>query len=246
MDLRQGDCLELMRDIPDGSVDLVVADLPYGTTRIWWDSIIPLDRLWAHYRRVAKPNAAFVFTATQPFTTTLICSNKELFRYAMVWDKVNRFTGHLNAKKMPMRSHEDVLVFYGAAPTYNPQTRQGVRYQNTRSHPGVLLYGSHSHEARKSDGSKAAPGSIISIKSAFGNDQYNHPTQKPVELFEYIIETYSNPGDMVLDSCMGGGSSGVACVRTKRRFTGLELEPGYFQVAQDHILQAQTAPRLAL
>lgn len=233
-ELRQGDCLELMRDLSPGSVDLILCDLPYGITACAWDSVIPFDRLWAEYRRVAKPNAAIVLTASQPFTTALIASNLREFRYCWVWSK-GYPTGFVNANRMPMRAHEDIAVFYRALPTYNPQ---GVREcnrpsRNRRNAPKVMgprALGKDFVQTRT-----GYPWTIISTKK---EGRTVHPTQKPVALMEYLVRTYTNPGGLVLDNCMGSGTTGVACMNAGRRFIGMELDAGYFEFARARIAGA--------
>lgn len=233
-DLRQGDCLELMRDLPDDSVDLVLCDLPYGTTACAWDSVIPFEPLWKEYGRIAKRNAAIVLTAGQPFTTALIASNMRDFRYCWVWDKVNSIRNHLNAKRQPMRCTEDVAVFYRAQPTYNPIMRDGG-YVSRKTKPG------QSDGFGKVTGTDAGrvvsglfPVNLISIKGHNPNKSL-HPTQKPVALMEYLVRTYSNPRDAVLDNCMGSGTTGVACMNAGRRFIGMEMDAGYFETARARI-----------
>lgn len=239
MKLLHGDCLELMTGIPDGSVDMILCDLPYGTTACKWDTVIPFEPLWAHYKRVIKRNGAIVLTASQPFTSALVMSQLKLFRYSIVWDKINRYTGYANANRMPMRRHEDVLVFYGALPTFNKQKRDGKPYSrwvkgNKGGHLGATgltdRFGS-------SDGSHN-PCSIIEIK-AKTPEQGLHPTQKPVALMEYLIRTYTNEGDTVLDNCAGSGTTGVACTNTSRHFIGIEKDAAYFAIAKARIESAQ-------
>ncbi len=231
-----GDCLEVMKQIPDGSVDLVLCDLPYGTTACKWDTVIPFEPLWAQYRRVAKPTAALVLTASQPFTTALIASNMRELRYCWVWDKVNRYTGALNANLMPLKRHEDIAVFYRSPPTYNKQWRDGKPYSVKRTGGHGAAFGDAYPEARTgvNDG-KHNPCTILPIKADNKLEHGLHPTQKPVALMEYLIKTYTNPGDTVLDNCMGSGTTGVAAVRNGRFFIGMELDPGYFQIAQNRI-----------
>jgi DNA modification methylase len=218
-----GDCLQAMADIPDGSIDLILADLPYGTTACKWDVVIPFEPLWAHYRRVLKPRGAVVLTASQPFTSMLVMSNPKWFRYEWVWDRVNKYTGHLNAKKRPMRRHETVV---------NAAQRTAATYG---AH--------HTEKLRSSDGLSAMPGSVLRIK---GHDKKGvHPTQKPVALMEYLIRTYSHEGEMVLDNTMGSGTTGVACLNTGRRFLGIEKDPAIFAVADRRIDAARLPLRFA-
>lgn len=233
--LFQGDCLELMKQIPDGSVDLVLCDLPYGTTQNKWDSVLPLNQLWQEYKRVSR--GAVVLTAAQPFTSALVTSNLPWFKYAWVWNK-SKVTGVLNAKKQPLRNHEDVLVFYRHQPTYNPQglTPFGKRRDNGYRRDGGTSdnYGAISPtvDGNYFQENTGYPRSVLAIGS---EGKTIHPTQKPVALMEYLIKTYTNPGDTVLDNCMGSGTTGVAAVRNGRFFIGMELDEGYFKIAQDRI-----------
>ena len=237
IELMKGDCLERMKEIPDGSVDMVLTDPPYGTTACKWDSVIPLEPMWEQLKRVIKPNGAIVMTASQPFTTTLIASNMKMFKYCWVWDKVNRPTGHLNAKKQPLRESEDVAVFYGNQPTYRPQMVDGHPYTATGSKKSDC-YGSQVATTTVCDG-KRYPRSTIRIKAdERGTVGRIHPTQKPVALMEYLIKTYTNEGETVLDFTMGSGTTGVACKNLNRRFLGIELDKKYFQIAQGRISAA--------
>jgi site-specific DNA-methyltransferase (adenine-specific) len=219
-----GDCLEVMADLPDASVDLILCDLPYGTTQNKWDSVIPFEPLWAHYKRLC--NGAVVLTASQPFTSTLTCSNLPGFRYAWVWEKASA-TGHLNAKRMPMKLHEDILVF-GNAPYY-PQDLKPFGKVTKRGGNGGNFGTSGTENFQEFTN---YPRSILK----FTNDPKPvHPTQKPVALMEYLIRTYTNEGDTVLDNCMGSGTAGVACMNTGRKFIGIERDGKYFEVATRRI-----------
>lgn len=231
IDLRQGDCLELMKSIPDGSVDAIVCDLPYGTTRNKWDSIIDLDLLWQQYERVIKDDGAILLTAQTPFDKVLGVSNLKLLRYEWIWEKTQG-TGHLNAKKMPMKNHENILVFYKKLPTYNPQKTKGKAYTQ-KSGRGSSNYNQQDSVVTINNGDRY-PLTVQSFKS----DKGLHPTQKPVALLEYLIKTYTNEQDIVLDNCLGSGSTGVACVNTNRKFIGVELDPDYFKIAEERINQA--------
>ena len=228
--LMQGDCLELMKGIADKSVDMILCDLPYGVTaRNKWDCVIPFEKLWEQYERVIKESGAIVLTATQPFTTDLIQSNRKRFKYSLVWNK-SQVTGFLNAKKQPLRSHEDILVFYQKQPTYNPEMVKGKRVLKSTggdsTNYGKLTYKPHYSEWYY-------PKSIIDIPQK--RFKGGHPTQKPIELMEYLVKTYTNEGEIVLDNCMGSGSAGVACVNTNRRFIGIELDETYFNIAKERI-----------
>ena len=226
--LMLGECLERMREIETGSVDMVMADLPYGTTQNKWDSVIPLEPLWCEYRRVCKPSAAIVLTANNPFTGRLVASNIESYHHCWVWEK-SRPAGFLNAKKQPMRKHEDVLVFCLSTPKYNPQGLIPCHKLNKRS-----TAGSNHNEAGLENLQEWTnyPDTILKIASE-GKTQ--HPTQKPVALMEYLIRTYTNEGETVLDNTMGSGSTGVACINTGRKFIGIERDEGYFAICQQRL-----------
>ena len=231
INLLHGDCLELMKGIPDGSVDMVLTDPPYGTTQCKWDSIIDLPLMWEQLKRVIKPNGAIVMTASQPFTTTLIASNIKQFKYNWVWNK-RQGTGFLNAKKQPLRSCEDVAVFYKKQPVYNPQMRLGFTpYVCKQGETKTENYGKQSGAITKSDGSRY-PLTLLE----FARDKSKiHPTQKPIELMEYLIKTYTNEGEVVLDFAMGSGTTGVACKNLGRDFIGIELDDDYFNIASKRI-----------
>jgi site-specific DNA-methyltransferase (adenine-specific) len=235
----QRDCLEGMRLIPDKSIDMILCDLPYGTTRNKWDSIIPLDPLWAQYERVIKNNGAIVLTGQQPFSAKLIMSNEKLFRYEWIWEK-SRVTGFLDAKRKPLRSHENILVFYKKLPIYNPQKwKIDERFIDRRKKLSIdnysqQNYGNHTKtEHRKDDGTRY-PQSVLPIASV-NTEKTGHPTQKPVELFQYLLETYTNTGMIVLDNCMGSGTTAIAALRTGRQFIGFETEPAYVEIANKRI-----------
>lgn len=246
-DLRLGNCLELLPAVPDGSVNMVFADLPYGVTANKWDVVIPFAPLWAELLRVGKRNAAFVFTATQPFATALINSNPKLFRYDLVWDKVTMPVGFANARRMPLRIHEYVLLFYRELPTYNRQMTPGAPYRVTASrNQGGANYGMSikAPPVKVNASGMRCPRSILHIPRGARNlEGRRHPTQKPVALLEWLVKTYTNPGDVVLDPTMGSGTTGVACANTGRRFIGMELDPGYFATAQARLYppEAQSA-----
>lgn len=238
----QGDCLERMKEIPDGSVDMVLADPPYGTTSCKWDSIIPLESMWEQLKRIIKPNGAIVMTASQPFTSVLVGSNLKQFKYSMVWKK-SQSTGHLNAWRMPMRAHEDIVVFYTKPPTYNPELKDkpaaNIRPVTSRTKK-TDCYGDHKLDVHKCPADKTMPNSILQFNNAQGT---KHPTQKPLVLMEYLIKTYTNEGETVLDFTMGSGTTGVACKNLNRSFIGIELDEEYFKIAQDRISSTQVAKR---
>lgn len=245
MMLLNGDCLELMPRLPAASVDLVLCDLPYGTTQNKWDVVIPFEPLWREYRRVCK--GAIVLTAAQPFTSALVMSSPEMFRHSWTWIKP-RATGFQNAKKMPLRATEDVLVFSLPSPPYYPQglTRVDRVCKNSKSAGGGNVRGDL---AASSGGGALRTAGATYVQEftgyprnvlEFGLDETlkAHPTQKPVALMEYLIRTYTNPGDTVLDNCMGSGTTGVAAVRTGRKFIGIERDPEYFGIAWSRIASA--------
>ena len=231
MKLLQGDCLELMKDIPDKSIDLILCDLPYGTTHNKWDNVIPMEPLWEQYNRIIKEHGAIVLFSQMPFGASLIMSNPKMFRYEWIWEK-NQAVGFLNAKKMPLRKHENILVFYKHLPTYNPQglikldepiQEEGRANRNGKNYGVADKSFIRTHTNYPTD--------IIT----FSKDAGYHPTQKPVDLLEYLIKTYTNEGDVVLDNCMGSGSTGVACKNTNREFIGMELDEKYFKVACERL-----------
>lgn len=239
IDLKQGDCLELMRDIPDGSIDMILCDLPYGTTRNKWDCIIPLDRLWEQYKRVIKDNGCIALFSQTPFDKVLGTSNLEMLKYEWIWEK-EMGTGFLNANYAPLKSHENILVFSkgsaahnGKAMVYNPQKTDGKPYTISQ---GVMVNNYDTEHmvkgiVTKNDG-KRYPKTVLK----FNRDKDKlHPTQKPVALLEYLVKTYTNEGDTVLDNCMGSGSTGVACKNTNRNFIGIELDENYFNIAKNRI-----------
>jgi len=256
IDLRLGDCLEIMPEIPDKSVDMILCDLPYGTTAIKWDKPLPLVPLWEQYERIIKYNGAIVLFSAQPFTTDLIVSNRKLFRYEIIWNKTTP-TGFLNANKAPLRTHENICVFYKKLPTYNPINRRvdqknigRVRKNGTKTEQYSPF---EKQDWRYTETGKRFPTDVVEFSNwngvSFGNvrdDATKHPTQKPVDLCKYLIFTYTNPGDIVLDNCMGSGSTGVACVQAERRFVGIELNQEYFSVAENRIKTAQAQPNLFL
>ena len=236
--LLRGDCLEVLDYVPSGSVDLVLCDPPYGTTACKWDAVVPFEAMWPQLRRVAKKNAAVVMTAAQPFTSALVMSNLKEFKYEWVWSKV-RVTGHLNAKKQPMRAHENIVVFYGAQPNYHPQMTPSsghTRGPFGRQKAATEVYGAFSDENRTYAASEYYPRTIIEFRAEM---QPVHPTQKPVALMEYLIRTYTNTGETVLDFTMGSGTTGVAAVNTGRNFIGIEKDDGYFQIAKERIRMAE-------
>ena len=234
-----GDCLDLMAGIATGSVDMILCDLPYGTTACKWDTVIPFEPLWAQYKRIAKPNAAIVLTASQPFTSALVMSNLNYFKYELIWDK-EKGTAPGIAKYRPMPSHESVLVFGKTKTKYNPQMNAGSPYVRANGKVSGSAdghgFGYKKHTAISNGG--RYPLSVMAHRS-YCVDRGNHPTQKPVALMEYLIRTYTNEGETVLDNCMGSGTTGVACANTGREFIGMEKDAAYFEIARQRIETAQ-------
>ncbi len=230
----QGDCLEIMKEIPDNSIDMILCDLPYGTTVCSWDTIIPFEPLWELYKRIIKDNGAIVLTASQPFTSKLVMSNLNMFKYELIWEKP-RPSNFYFAKNGIMKYHESILVFYKEKPTFNP----------------VLIMGKPNHAStitkRKKDNETGANTNVITINISsikypksilkFNNEIGLHPTQKPVALFEYLIKTYTNKGDLVLDNCIGSGTTAVACKHLKRKYIGIEISPKYCKIAKERLRQ---------
>jgi len=222
--LFEGDCLDVMKYLPKHSVDMVLCDLPYGTTQNKWDSVIPLDKLWEQYNRVVKPNGAIVLTSQGVFTAKLILSNERYFRYKIVWEK-SKPTNFLNAKKQPLRKHEDICVFYNKFPTYNPQMGIGKAYtKGIRKNQFTGSYGNFKPVLVESESGLRYPTDIVYFKTpeSEGCGTVWHPTQKPVELGRYLIKTFTNPGDVVLDNASGAGSFLVAALLEGRNFIGIE------------------------
>lgn len=235
-ELWQGDCLKLMDNIPDKSVDMILTDLPYGTTQCKWDSIIPFEPLWQQYNRIIKDNGAIVLFGTEPFSSHLRLSNLKNYKYDWIWDKV-KGTGFLNAKKQPMCNHELISVFYKKQCIYNPQKTQGhiKKKSYRRKELQTDVYGEMKNDYTY-ESTERYPRSI----QVFSTDTQNsslHPTQKPVALCEYMIKTYTNPGDIVLDSCAGSGTTGVAAKNLGRKFIGIELDEKYFEIAKNRIIK---------
>ena len=226
------DCLEGMKRIPDKSVDMILCDLPYGTTACNWDTIIPFEPLWGEYERIIKDNGAIVLTATQPFTTKLIESNFKRFRYNLIWEKPQGVDPFM-AKRRPLNNVEDVVIFYKKQPTYNPQYEKGEPYRITRDKKdrNYEITGTVMKETTTINKGVRLPKRIIRCNQERGL----HPTQKPVALFEYLIKTYTNEGETILDNCMGSGTTAIACLNTNRNFIGFELDKGYFDMANERI-----------
>lgn len=231
--LQHGDCLELMNSIPDGSADLILCDLPFGITRADWDVPLDLNLLWEQYKRIIKTNGAICLFAAEPFASRLRLSNLKMYKYDWVWDKV-KSTGFLNAKKQPLRCHEFICVFYKKQCKYNPQKTQGhVKKSAKRKSTGTNLYNPGNKEAVY-ESTERYPRSIQVFSSDVQKSAL-HPTQKPVALLEYLIRTYTDEGELVLDNCMGSGSTGVACIHTGRRFIGMEKDKEFFETAKKRL-----------
>lgn len=241
MKLLQGDCLELMKEIPDSSVDMILCDLPYQRTRNKWDVAIPFGPLWEQYRRIIKPNGAIVLFAEGMFMADLMASCPSMWRYNLIWDKVLT-SGFLNANRMPLRQHEEVCVFYKKPPTYYPQKSEGAK---SHSKGYGRDYANHNYghfnfvDNAEAHGNLKFPTSILRYQKPHPSKAL-HPTEKPVSLCEYLIKTYSNPNDLILDNCMGSGTTGVACVNTGRNFIGMELDPTYYEIATQRIAEVKT------
>lgn len=217
----EGDTIDVMRQIEDKSVDMILVDLPYGTTQNKWDSVVPLDKLWEQYHRIIKDNGAMVFTASGLFTAQLMLSNPNEYKYKIIWEK-SKATNFLNAKKQPLRKFEEVLIFYKKQPTYNPQMRDGEAYdKGIRKNQLTGSYGDFGPIHVKSSGERY-PIDIVYFKTAESEGEVIHPTQKPVELGRYLIRTFSNPGDIILDNTSGSGSFLVAAIKEGRNFIGIE------------------------
>ena len=228
------DCIEGMKKIEDKSVDMILCDLPYGITACKWDTIIPLEPLWEQYERAIKDNGAIVLTASQPFTSKLVMSNPKIFRYDITWDKVAVSNPFL-ANKRPLRSHEDILIFYKKQPTYNKQMRVGTKRKRgvSKSKWTTGTLGNSSLPNSGDDTSNLKkPNTVLTISNANKINRL-HPTQKPVTLFEYLIKTYTNEGETVLDNCMGSGTTAIAAINTNRNYIGFELDEGYYNLANE-------------
>jgi len=234
IDLKQGDCLELMKDIPDKSVDMILCDLPYGTTKNKWDTVIPFDELWKQYKRIIKDNGTICLFGQEPFSSIMRLSNLKMYRYDWTWIK-DSGTGFLNAHRMPLKNRELISVFYKKLPLYNPQMRKGFKpYDIKQGKTKSSNYGKQTGALTKSSGERY-PLETINFKR--DKDKF-HPTQKPVALLEYLIKTYTNENETVLDNTMGSGSTGVAAVNLNRDFIGYELDQDYFEIATKRINEA--------
>ena len=242
-----GDCLDVMKNIEDKSVDMILCDLPYGTTACKWDTIIPFDKLWEQYHRIIKSNGAIVLTASQPFTSKLAMSNIDNFKYCWFWIK-NRVTGFANAKKQPLRNVEEILIFYKTAPKYNPQGLLKIDKlcKNRKSSGGETLRGNIEESSSKGR-LRTAGAEYIQEFTGFprqaitdiAEEKKVHPTQKPIALMEYLIKTYTKENEIVLDNCIGSGTTAIAAIRTGRKFIGIEKDPEYHRLACERVEKEQ-------
>lgn len=236
--IMHGDCLQLMQKIPSGLVSMILCDLPYGTTACKWDVVIPFEPLWEQYKRVIKEDGVIVLFGQEPFSSHLRLSNLSWFKYDWIWEKPHG-TGFLNAKKQPMRAHEVISVFYKKQPSYHPiKTKGHIRKTSTKQVDNTEVYGKQSCN-HVYNSTERFPRSV----QVFSSDKQLsslHPTQKPVALCEYLIKTYTNEGEWVLDNCMGSGTTGVACINTNRKFIGIEKEEKYFAIAKDRLAEAES------
>ncbi len=243
--LYNGDCLKIMQNIKDKSIDCIICDLPYGVTNSKWDTVIPYEPLWKQYKRIIKDNGAIILFGQDKFTAKTMLSNEKMHRYNLVWNKVLT-SGFLNAGRMPLREHEDIMVFYKKLPTYNPQFTQGkplrgmgTKFKKVKNNNNNYndFNSCNNPSANRGGDTKKYPKSILTFPRKHSSKML-HPTEKPVELLEYLIKTYSNEGDTILDNCMGSGSTGVACLNTNRKFIGIELDTKYFIITKERLEDA--------
>jgi DNA modification methylase len=236
IDLYNKDMFDVLGDLPEHSIDLLLTDFPYGTlnTRNEWDTIIDYSQFWKCADKICKDNCAIISTAAQPFTSILISSNFKYFKYTLIWEK-SKATGYLNSKKQPLRAHEDIVVFYKKQPKYNPQMVVGTPYDKGKAVRDTEAYGVQTKEVHvKNDSGLRYPRSVLYFKTAESEGKY-HPTQKPIDLYRWLVRTYSDENDTVLDPCMGSGTTGVACQLENRNFIGIEKEQKYFDLAKERI-----------
>lgn len=237
IELYNGDCLELMKNIPDKSVDMILCDLPYGTTACKWDSVIPFEPLWEQYNRIIKDNGAIVLFGSEPFSTLLRYSNLKMYKYDWIWDKVKP-NGHLVAKHRPMQRNENISVFGKGKINYYPIMIDRDKPKKSKEYSRTKIMGGNTTDSEGKTLNKKYPQNILIYSNASQKDKL-HPTQKPVALLEYLIKTYTNENEIVLDNCMGSGSTGVACINTNRKFIGIELDENYFNIAKERIKNAE-------
>lgn len=235
--LYKGDCLEIMKDIADKSIDCIICDLPFGTTKNRWDVIIPFDKLWEQYERIIKDNGAILLFGSQPFTSKLILSNEKMFRYDMVWDR-EKGKDFLNSNRKPLKSHEDICVFYKKQPTYNKQYWYADPYTRTKgkSKKSGSQYNEHELVDTSSQDGRRNPLTVLRFPYSAGHGTL-HPNQKPIDLLEWLIKTYTNEGEVVLDNCMGSASTIIAAINTSRQWIGIERDDTYFEVAKERVIK---------
>ena len=237
IDIKEGDCLELMKAIPNQSIDMILCDLPYGTTSCKWDILIPFEPLWEQYKRIIKSNGVIALFGKQPFTSFLVQSNLNWWRYELIWEK-EKGTDFGNANRKPLNAHENIEIFYAKQPTYNKQMRSGTPYvkKNYRNNDDEDLNFKSDNSGVWVNNGERTPVSVIKIARDNIHKGTNlHPTQKPVKLLEWLINSYTNEGETVLDNCMGSGSTGIACINTNRNFIGYELDHNYFEIAKNRL-----------
>ncbi|MBD2316686.1 DNA-methyltransferase [Phormidium tenue] len=226
-----GDCLEVMKDIADRSIDCIICDLPYGVTACKWDVVIPFEPLWEQYKRIIKPNGAIALFGSQPFTSALVMSNPKWFKYEWIWEK-SVSSGFLDANRKPLKIHENILIFYKQTPNYNPQMRKGEPYIKHQSPNRAAAYNKIKACTLINEGQRF-PNTVIKIRN--GNNKSSHPTQKPVPLIEYLIKTYTQEGELILDNTAGSGTLAIAAINTNRQYICIEKDPHYFEVMRDRI-----------
>lgn len=235
--IHKGNCLELMKRIEDKSIDCIICDLPYGSTKLKWDSIIPFEPLWEQYERIIKDNGAIVLFGSQPFTSALVMSNPKLFKYEIIWDKVN-ISSPMLSKKQVLKSHENILVFYKKQPTYNPQMTKGVKWKRggsgAKNSESKFMQQNIKRECKNDESDLKYPKSIQTFSNADRTNKI-HPTQKPSELIEWLVKTFTNENDLVLDNCIGSGTTAIASINTNRNWIGIELEDEYIDKANERI-----------
>lgn len=236
--LYHGDCLKVMDLLIEQGikVDTIITDLPYGTTQCKWDTVIPFDKMWERLNKLTKPNSAIVLFGSEPFSSALRMSNIKNYKYDWKWDKV-RGVGHLNAKRRPMMCIEDIMIFYNKQCIYNPQMRERDKPRQSMNNATQQVYGKSKENFKGEKLNKKYPINLITFSKSSQNDMIFHPTQKPTDLLEYLIKTYTNENDLVLDFTMGSGSTGVACMNTNRKFIGIELDENYFNIATNRIFE---------
>ena len=236
--LYHGDCLKVMDLLIEQGikVDTIITDLPYGTTQCKWDTVIPFDKMWDRLNKLIKPGGAIVLFGNEPFSSALRMSNIKNYKYDWKWDKV-RGVGHLNAKRRPMMCIEDIMIFYNKQCIYNPQMRERDKPRQSMNNATQQVYGKSKENFKGEKLNKKYPINLITFSKSSQNDMIFHPTQKPVDLLEYLVKTYTNENDLVLDFTMGSGSTGVACMNTNRRFIGIELDENYFNISVNRIFE---------